>query len=144
MTQPQTHETLSRDEKLSAGSDRSFGFVFAAVFTVIGLFPLLGDTPHVSDWPLVIAGVFLLLALVYPKILAPLNQLWFKFGLLLHKIVNPIIMGLIFFTTITPMAIGLRLLGKDPLKRKFDTDAKSYWIIRDPAGPKPDSMRNQF
>ena len=79
-----------------------------------------------------------------PKILSPLNRLWFRFGLLLHHIVNPVVMALLFFTTVTPMALIMRLLGKDPLRRKFDPEADSYWIPRQPAGPAPETMKNQF
>jgi hypothetical protein len=73
--------------------------------------------------------------------LAPLNRLWFRFGLLLGKIVTPIVMLLVFVLTVVPTGIVMRLLGKDPLRRKFDKSASSYWVSRDaPPGP----MRNQF
>ncbi len=67
-----------------------------------------------------------------------------KFGLLLHRVVNPLTMGVIFFFTVTPIALMFRILGKDPLRLKLDPEAKSYWIYRDPPGPRPDSMKQQF
>jgi hypothetical protein len=137
------HEPLTRDEEIKGSSDRAFGVVFTVVFAIIGLWPLIGGgNPYI--WALSIAGGFLVAALVYPSILAPLNRLWMKFGLLLHKITNPIIMGLVFFVTVTPIALIMRMRGKDPLNRKFDPEATSYWIERQPPGPAPDTMTQQF
>jgi hypothetical protein len=96
-------------------------------------------------WPALIASLpFLMLALVAPKLLAPLNKLWMKLGLLLGKIVNPIVMGLLFFLTITPIGLLMRWMGKDQLRRGFDKRSASYWIERRPPGPPPESMKNQF
>lgn len=140
---PAIHEDYGRKEEIKAGSERAFGFVFAVVFTVIGLWPLAGGD-DARRWA-VGAGVgFLIAALVAPASLKPLNRLWFRFGMLLHRVVNPLVMGLLFFVTITPMAWGLRLLGKDPLNRKFDRAAETYWIERQPPGPEPKSMKYQF
>lgn len=125
------------------GSERSFGIVFAVVFVLIGLWPLKagGD---VRLWALGLAAAFLLVALVAPRLLKPLNLIWFKFGLLLHKIMTPLVMGLLFFLTVTPVGMLMRATGKDPMRLKRDPTAASYWINRDPPGPKPDSMKNQF
>jgi hypothetical protein len=88
-----------------------------------------------------VSGIFLLLALLAPRILSSPNKLWFKFGLLLGSIVAPIVMALIYFVTILPTGLIMRLLGKDLLKPKLDKNAKSYWIERtEPVG----SMKNQF
>ena len=76
--------------------------------------------------------------------LAPLNRLWMKFGGLLHRFVSPIVLGLLFFVVITPMGLAMRMLGKDPLKLRADTQSKSYWIDRTPPGPRPDSFIDQF
>ena len=137
------HEDFEQAEVVRAGSERSFGIVFAVVFTFIGLAPLMGDG-DMRLWALYTGGGFLAAALTFPKMLAPLNQLWFRFGMLLHKIVNPLIMGLLFYLTVTPIALIMRMAGKDPLCRRLDPDADSYWIKRDPAGPAPETMRNQF
>ena len=143
MTTSNTHETYSRDEVVKGSSDRAFGVVFTILFLVIGLAPLIGSSP-VRIWSLILAAVILSIALIRPVLLAPFNRAWMKFGLLLHKITNPIIMGLIFFLAVTPTALIMRALGKDPLRRKLDPSAKSYCIDRDPPGPEPDSMKPQF
>ena len=95
-------------------------------------------------WALGLSAVFLLLALVAPKILAPANRAWTKFGLLLHKIVSPIALGILFFGVVTPTGFVMRLLGKDLLRQRFDRSAKSYWIARTPPGPDAESLKNQF
>ena len=138
-----THERLAGDEPAKGGSDRGFGVVFAVVFVAVGLFPLLnGGAPRA--WALGVAAAFLLAALVRPAMLAPLNRVWFKFGLLLQRVVNPLVMAVIYFAVVTPTGLVMRALGKDPLRLKYDPDAQSYWIHRDPPGPERESMRNQF
>ena len=139
----QSFEDFIRDEDVKVGSERSFGLVFAAVFAIIGLWPLVGGE-IVRFWALGVAGGFLAVGLVYPRALRPLNLIWFRFGLLLHKIVNPLIMGLLFYVTIMPIGLIMRALGKDPLHRRFDPDADSYWVQRTPPGPAPETMKNQF
>ncbi|MFO1059492.1 MAG: SxtJ family membrane protein [Dongiaceae bacterium] len=136
-------ESFEREEAVHGGSDRSFGLVFTAFFLLVGLAPLLHGG-HVRWWSVALAAAFLVVALVRPALLKPLNRLWTKFGLLLHKIVNPVIMGAIFYVAITPFGVVMRLLGKDPLRRRFDAQAPSYWIERTPPGPAPQSMSNQF
>jgi len=88
--------------------------------------------------------VFALVALVKPALLSGLNRLWMKLGLLLGKVVSPIALGILFYAVITPIGLIIRLTGKDPLRLKFDPDAESYWIPREPPGPPPGSMNNQF
>jgi hypothetical protein len=137
------HETLARDEAVKGSSDRVFGLVFTVVFLIIGFWPLMSEgNPRM--WALITAGVILGISLVYPSLLAPFNRLWMQFGLLLHKVTNPIIMGLVFFVTVTPTALILKIMGKDPLNRKIDREATSYWIERRPPGPSPETMKNQF
>ena len=79
-----------------------------------------------------------------PMVLRPLNKLWFKFGLLLHAIINPIVLGAMFFVAVTPMALVMRLAGKKLLNMDYEPAAKSYWIERKPPGPPPESVRRQF
>ena len=138
-----THENIIHDEDIKTASDRSFGIVFTIVFTIVGLWPLIhrGDP---SLWALGIAGILLIVSIAQPVWLAPANRLWMRLGLLLHKITNPVIMGLVFFLTVTPTGIIMRAMGKDPLNRKIDRAAKSYWIKREPPGPPPETMINQF
>lgn len=140
---PQFHEDYARDDGVKVGSEKGFGIVFAVVFAIIALFPLFGGGP-VRVWALAIAAAFLVCGFFIPAALRPLNRVWFKFGLLLHKIVSPLIMGLLFYVTVTPIALIMRLAGKDPLRLKMDRTATSYWIERDPPGPAPESMKQQF
>jgi hypothetical protein len=91
-----------------------------------------------------VAALFLLAALVRPQVLAPLNRGWTRFGLLLHKITNPVTLGLVFFLAVTPTALIMRAMGKDPLRRRLDPAARTYWIDRRPPGPQPETMKLQF
>ena len=137
------HESYDRQEDVQGSSNRSFGLVFAAVFAAIGLLPLIhGDAVRI--WSLLVAALFLAAAFLFPSALGPLNRLWLKFGLLLHKIVNPIVLGIMFFLVITPIGLFLRARGKDPLRLKPNRQSKSYWIDRVPPGPPPDSIKDQF
>jgi Saxitoxin biosynthesis operon protein SxtJ len=136
-------EDLKREESVEIGSDRSFGFVFCAVFLIIGLWPLLKHG-HVRIWALALAAIFLVIALVVPKVLAPLNRLWMKFGLLLAAVISPIFLGILFYLVFLPMGLVMRLAGNDALKLKLDRKARSYWVDRDPPGPPPGSINNQF
>jgi hypothetical protein len=138
-----THERLVVDEVVSGSSNRSFGFTFAIVFTIVALWPLVRGR-SVRGWALIAAAAFLLAALALPRVLAPLSQLWLKFGLFLHACISPIIMGLVFYTTVTPIGLVRRLLGQDPLRLRFDSGAVTYWIERHPPGPAPDTMPRQF
>jgi hypothetical protein len=138
-----THEQLAQHGEVKRSSDRTFGLVFAAFFTLISLLPLL-HRGQVRWWGLVVAVAFLIVALTVPMILAPLNHLWFLLGRLLHRIVNPIMMGVLFFVVVTPAAVLLRLARKDLLRLKRDPTATSYWVHRTPPGPDPQSLKNMF
>ena len=123
-----------------ASSERSFGLVFAGVFATIGAWPLLrGHEPRLWAFPL--AAVFLLAGLFTPKLLRPLNVLWTRLGSILHHIVAPVVMGAVFFLTVVPVAMIIRLFGKDPLRLK---PANSNWMEREPPGPDRQSMKKQF
>ncbi len=137
------HEDLRRDDGTKIGSERNFGLVFAGVFGVLALLPVVRlHAPHY--WLLGVSAAFLVAALAAPQVLRPLNQVWFRFGLLLHRVVSPVILGLLFFVTVTPIAVIYRLRGKDPLRLKLDRAAASYWIVREPPGPAADTMSKQF
>ena len=138
-----THEHLSQEDAVTVGSERSFGIVFTVVFAVVAAWPLKDDG-DIRVWAAIVSGLFLAVAFLRPGLLRPLNIVWFKFGLLLHKVVNPLVMGFLFFVTITPIALLMRLFGKDPVNRKLDMEAESYWIERTPPGPAPETMKNQF
>jgi hypothetical protein len=137
------HESLDRKEPISGSSNRAFGLVFATVFGVIGLWPWLFGG-HVRIWSVAIGAAFLVVALLWPAVLAPLNRIWTRFGLLLHRIVSPVVLGVMFFGVVTPMGLVMRALGKDPLRLRFDPAARTYWIERRPPGPAPDTLNNQF
>ena len=121
------------------GSNRSFGIVFFIFFLVIALYPLINQE-SLRIWSLLISLIFLLLGLLNSKILTSLNKLWVKFGILLGKIISPIVMGVIFFLVVTPIGLLMRILKKDLLNLEFNDD-KSYWIKK--SGPKS-KMKNQF
>jgi len=138
------HERLGRGSEAAGSSDRSFGLVFAVVFTIVGLWPAVFGDGGLRWWAFVVAGLFLALAVLRPALLAPLNRLWTRIGLVLHRIVNPVIMGLIFYLVITPVALAMRLAGRDALRLKSSEAAESYWIDREPPGPAPESMNDPF
>lgn len=139
----QTHENFSEFQTAKQSSNRSFGLVMATAFALLGLFPLWnGNTP--MWWSITVAAVFLVLSLFYTDGLEKPKQLWLKFGELLHRITSPIILAFLFFIVITPTALLLKISGKDLVNRKLDPKIKSYWIKRDPPGPEPSSMENQF
>jgi predicted membrane metal-binding protein len=125
------------------GSDRNFGLVFGLVFALIALWPLFrGNRIHL--WLLAVAGIFLIAAIVVPRSLGPLNRLWFRLGILLSKIVTPLVMGILFFVAVTPIAYLMRWFSTDPLRLKRDPAAKSYFIERSPPGPVVGSFKDQF
>jgi hypothetical protein len=126
-------------DDLKISSNRSFGIVFFVVFLIIALYPIINNQePRL--WSLIISLIFLFLGLLNSKFLTPLNKFWFKFGLILGKIISPIIMAIIFFLVVTPIGVIMRNIGKDLLNLKFNKD-KSYWIEK--TGPKS-KMKNQF
>jgi len=126
-------------DDIKVGSNKSFGIVFFVVFLFISIFPLINNE-DIRLWSLVISLIFLVLGILNSNLLLPLNKLWFKLGILLGKIISPIIMGVIFFLVVTPIGLLMRLLGKDVLNLKF-RDYQSYWIEK--TGPKS-KMKNQF
>lgn len=132
-----THETIQM------GSDRSFGLVFFAFFGLLGLYPLLKSNPIRTPF-VALAVVFLVIALLFPRMLHPLNWLWMRFAVILSKFMNPLIMGVLFFAVVTPIGLFMRAIGKDLLNLRFEENAESYWIKRDPPGPPPESMPLQF
>ena len=124
---------------IKIGSNRSFGIVFFIVFLIISLYPLL-NSENIRIWSLIISFIFLILGLFNSKFLNPLNKIWFKFGLLLGKIISPVVMGFIFYFIVTPIALLMRILQKDLLNLRFNKN-NTYWIKK--SGPKS-KMKNQF
>ena len=116
-------------------SNRTFGWTFAVIFALIGVF---------HPWVLVASAAVAAVTLTRAQWLAPLNRAWMKLGAAMHMVVSPVIMGLMFFGVFTPMGWVMRRFGWDAMRRSHDATAKSYWIRRDPAGPADDSYRNLF
>ena len=125
------------DVKIS--SNKSFGIVFFIVFLIIGIYPLINNG-DIRIWSIILSLSFLFLGLINSKILTPLNKFWFKFGILLGKIISPLIMGLIFFLVVTPIGLLMRILRKDLLNLKYNNN-KTYWIEKSDTKSK---MKNQF
>lgn len=134
------HESHS---EIKVGSERNFGFVFAGAFTVLSFVPLLHDSQPVY-WLIGVGAVFLIVALIRPNLLGPLNRLWFKFGMLLARIIQPIVMALVFFLTVTPIGLLMRAFGKDPMRKEMGPKFESYWQHRDPEKDRTGSMKDQF
>ncbi len=140
---PGIHEDYQRTHAVKRSSERGFGIVFTIVFALIGLWPLIDfEEPHF--WALILAGLFLGIAMIRPALLAPLNRLWDIFGRALHRFLNPLIMGVMYFLVVTPIGLAMRLCGQDPLRLKLEANQPSYWIKRDPPGPSPEAMKDQF
>jgi hypothetical protein len=140
---PSTHEIFSRDENIVAGSDRSFGLLMAAAFAVVTSLNAW-HSGRLWPWTGGLAALFLVAAMFRPTVLHRLNLIWLRFGLLLHGVVNPIVMALVFYGTVLPTGLIMRMLGKDLLRLKPQPEADSYWIVRAPPGPSPETMRDQF
>jgi hypothetical protein len=134
---------LSEQEQhltVKSGSEKSFGIVFAIVFLLIGIYPLINGS-EIRLWSLIIAPIFFMLAYVAPQYLSVPNKLWIKLGFLLGAVISPIVMALVYFSTVVPTGLFMKLLGKNLLNKKIDSSAKTYWIERDqPVG----SMKHQF
>ena len=129
-----------KQEEIKISSNKSFGIVFFVIFIVIALWPLMkgGD---LKIWSIIIAIIFLFLGLINSKILTPLNKLWFRFGVLLGKIVAPIVMGIIYFVVVTPIGVIMKIFKKDILNLKIDKNKKTYWLKKD---ENKQNMKNQF
>jgi hypothetical protein len=138
-----SHEFQQREEVVKTSSNRSFGLVFAAFFALLAV---LGFWHGTGRWPiwLGLACAALVLALAAPRLLMPLNWIWTKLGLLLHRIVSPIFLTVLFYGCVAPVGFLMRLTGKDPLRLKYEPSAESYWLKRSPPGPTPESFINQF
>ena len=138
-----SHEHLGRKEALQASSDRGFGYVFAGFSVLVAALSLYQGGTHWPYW-LAAAVVFALAAFLRPGLLAPLNRMWTKLGLILFAVVSPVVLAIVYYACITPIGWLMRLTGKDPLRLRFEPESESYWVSRQPPGPTPDSFMNQF
>jgi hypothetical protein len=141
--QANLHEDFSRAETHEGPSNRSFGLTVGIFLAIIAVLPLLRSRPP-RWWAAVLAALLLSAAGLLPAALRWPNRLWMKLAWLLSKITNPIITALMFYLIFTPAALLCRWMGKDLLRLKFDEELDTYWIARQPAGPPPETMRNQF
>ena len=132
--------------RVPSGASRSFGLLLAGVLLVMGAWPWVAERSLAAvpnGWALAAAAVALAAALIRPRLLDPATRAWLILGRLLHRVAGPVAMGVVFFGVVTPLALAMRLTGRDPMRRRFDPAVSSYWIRRDPA-PEPDTMKNQF
>jgi|SRR5690349_1370986 hypothetical protein len=137
------HEDLTRDDGTTRASERSFGITFAVIFALIAAIKLWRGHGGAAYW-LAAAVVALALAFYWTAPLRPLNKAWFRLSLALYAVVNPVMMGLIFYSTIVPIGLLMRLFGKDPLRLRRDAAAPSYWIDRSEDGTDAARMKTQF
>jgi hypothetical protein len=137
------HESLARDTEVQSGSDRAFGLVMAVACCVIAGISFWVGASHWPYWTAASIS-FAFAAWYWPAVLGPINQLWFRFGLALHRVLNPLVMGLLFFAVVTPVGLLMRLCGKRTLGLEFDGQATSYWLMRDKTELQPGPMTKQY
>ena len=139
------HETASHSKIQNKASNRSFGLTVGGIILAIVAWRYWADKAGFFTQIFAVLGfVLCVLALIKPSLLAALNRWWFLLGLGLAKVVNPIVLGFLFFLVMTPIGLLKNLFSKNPLGLKWEKEAKSYWIEREPVGPKPESMTDQF
>src|SRR5262245_43426283 len=138
-----SHELHGRKEVVQTSSDRGFGYVFAGFSALVAALSFYQGGTRWPYW-LAAAVMFAVVAFYRPSLLAPLNRLWTKLGLVLFAVVSPLVLGIVYYGCVTPVGWLMRLSGKDPLRLRFEPERKSYWEARQPPGPPPDSLMNQF
>lgn len=138
----QSHESLTSFRKVSISSERRFGVTVGLIFAFLAVWPLIRHHHPVRWWLLAVAIILVGLGLAAPKLLAPLNKLWFRLGMLLASITNPIVMGIMYFAAVVPLGWVIRKRGHDLLRLRLDAKADSYWIDRDQAATA--SLTKQF
>lgn len=142
-TKVQFHEALDRAATVAVISNRAAGVAAAVLLALVALRPLLRQAPPVW-WLLGVAAGLGAGGLLAPRWLAPVAMAWTALGNVLARVMTPVIMGIVFYGVVTPIGWLMRLFRKDPLCLQWDPKADSYWIPRDPPGPSPETMVNQF
>lgn len=137
------HENIDRKSETKPASERSFCVVFAVVFCIIALWPIASGG-SIRLWACAVAIALAGVAWWRPTLMALPNRLWMALGNLLHKMVAPLALGVVFFAVVTPLGLLMRLCGKRPLHLNRDPGAPTYWIPRQPPGPPPGSLNNPF
>ena len=136
-------ERVGYGEAFHRSSDRTFGVVFTVFWSIVAVAPLRKGG-SIRTWAVILAAAFLVCVLIRPTVLAPLNRLWQRFADLLQTFTNTIVMTILYFSTIVPFGFIMRLMDRDVLRLKWDRASVSYWISRNPPGPPPESMKEQF
>lgn len=141
-----THEIYASHSTVKTASDRSFGLTVGGILVAIALvrWYWVAGLSWLMTGLLVVGLALVVAALVRPALLALPNRLWTKLGLVLFHVVNPVVMLLMFIVVIMPAGLIMRLLGHDPMRRRFEPEASTYWLERQPPGPAPDALENQF
>ena len=134
---------MPNDQALQLPSNQKFGWFFAAIFAAGGAYALWKSSIFLASGLFVLSIIFAIVVVAVPALLAPLNKLWYRFGMLLGRIVSPVVLGILFFLLITPVGVFTRFFGRDVLLMKKRV-VPSYWVERNPVGPQPDSFKNQF
>lgn len=137
------HERLTREEPVAGSSERGFGLTVAGAGALIAAIKLWHGQSS-GWWWSGAAAAFAAVAIGYPGALAPLNRLWMRLGRILNGITTPVLLGLIFFSIVSLTALLMRALGRDPLRLHRDPGAATYWIVREPPGPAPETMKLPF
>lgn len=124
-------------------ANRHFGIVVGGIFFFLGALPLIkGGEPY---YEVMLPGMFLVVvALIYPRLLTPLNKAWFWLGNSLHALVSPIMLALIFFLVLTPLALLRKCLVRDPMNQEINKNCHSYWMEKRPVSAADDSLKKQF
>jgi hypothetical protein len=140
------HENYRENEAIETGSDRGFGCTVGSILMLIGAAKafVAGAVLPIAFLIFVAGAVLLLLGIVAPSRLSKLNKIWLRVGTAIAKVVNPIVLALLFFLVVTPMALVMRIAGKRPLRLVPDRIATTYWIKREPLTGGASSMRRQF
>jgi len=136
-------KTMPIEQALQLPSNQKFGWFFAAIFAVGGAYAIWKSSIFLASGLFVLSIIFAIVVVAVPALLAPLNKLWYRFGMLLGRIVSPVVLGILFFLLITPVGVFTRFFGRDVLLMKKRV-VPSYWVERNPVGPPPDSFKNQF
>jgi hypothetical protein len=136
-------ERVGYREALQRSSDRAFGLIFTVFWSIVAVAPLRKGG-SIRIWAIIVAAAFLVCVLARPALLGPLNRLWQRFAGLLQTLTNTIVMAILYFSTIVPFGLIMRLMNRDVLRLRRDGASGSYWIPRNPPGPPPESMKDQF
>ncbi len=137
------HENTTQTKEMKFSSNRSFGLLFSLVFTIVAFFPILNGG-KIRIIVLIIALIILICSFAKPVVFKYPNLLWNKFGLLLNKVTNPIILFIIFTVVIIPTSIIMKVFKKDPMSRAYSKSINSYWIKKSKEDSDKFNMDNQF